>query len=92
MYQKDSGKRTLSWFWFIKSTLGIDSILKSISCLLVNSSQNENTMEQSFSHNQPNAIISRPSEFVSVNQNDDNTVTLNDFDFIYLDSVNFPNS
>lgn len=60
--------------------------------LLANSSQNENTMEQSFSHNQPNAIISRPSKFVSLNQNDDNTVTLNDFDFIYLDSVNFPNS
>lgn len=43
-------------------------------------------MEQSFSHNQPNAIITRLTEFESLNQNGENGNTLNDFDFIYLDS------
>ncbi|XP_052687732.1 uncharacterized protein LOC128166532 [Crassostrea angulata] len=52
------------------------------------SSNNENAMEQSCSHNQPSATITRPTEFVSLNQDDANDYAIDSFDFSYLDSLN----
>lgn len=52
------------------------------------SSINANAMEQSCSHNQPIATITRPTEFVSLNQDDANNYAIDIFDFSYLDSPN----
>lgn len=80
--------------------MGIDSILKSISCspesvkkltnvgycMAGSFSKNENAMEQRCSHNQPSATFTRPTEFVSPNQGDANDYVIDSFDFSYLDS------
>ena len=89
------------------SSLGIDSILKTLTCLsdsvkkLTNvgqytvpiSGHSGESMDRGLSNN-PSATITRPSaEFVSLNQENENDHFINDFDLSYLDSGNYtPNS
>jgi hypothetical protein len=91
----------------LKSSLGTDPILKTLTCLsdsvkkLTNvgqctapfSGHSGESMDRGLSNNPPATITRHSAEFVSLNQENENDYFLNDFDLSYLDSGNYtPNS